>query len=130
MPSKVKLAHSEQCLDSVLVQHWLHWTRTPREPCTATQSIAVTVSPYVVNMAVSIPMTIPEFDNSKQATFRAAIAAAAGVQNADVTLVKVERISNALRGEEIHAAGRQMLVAGIRIDMSINAARPREQSSL
>lgn len=47
------------------------------------------------------------------------------MQNADVTLVKVESISGALRGEEIHAARRQMLVAGIRIDLSINAARPR-----
>jgi len=76
-----------------------------------------------VNAAKSLPMTVAEFDDGKQATFKTAIAAAAGVLSADVTIVKIESISSARRGGAIcHVAMRCLLAAGIRIDMSIKAA--------
>ena len=68
-------------------------------------------------------MTLAEFDDGKQATFKTAIAAAAGVSNADVTIVKIESISSAQRGGAIsHVTLRRLLAASIRIDMSVKAA--------
>jgi len=67
-------------------------------------------------------MTVTEFDAGKQAIFRVAIAAAAGVSNADVTIVKVESISGAQRAGGITTPRRRLLAAGIRVDLSIKAA--------
>ena len=75
-------------------------------------------------------MTLSEFDDSKQATFITAIASAAGVSNADVTIVSVESISGARRRGEISVARRRLLAPGIRIDMSVMAANQNAANAL
>ena len=81
--------------------------------------------------AVSLPMTVADFDDGKQATFKTAIAAAAGVSSADVTIVKIESISSARRGGAIrHVTLRRLLAAGIRIDISVKAANQNAGDAL
>jgi len=75
-------------------------------------------------------MTLSEFDAGKQATFREAIADAAGVWIADVTIIKVASISSARRGEEIRAVMRRLLASGIRIDMIIKRATQNTAAKL
>jgi len=87
---------------------------------------AITASPYVETVAVSLPLTESKFDNDKKATFRAAIAAAAGVSSADVTIVKVTSTSSAQQGGEIHDARGP----GIRVNMSVRAASHIEADTL
>ena len=81
--------------------------------------------------AVSLPMTVAEFDAGKQATFKTAIAAVPGVSNADVTIVKIESISSARRGGAIrHVTMRHLLAAGIRINISVKAANQNAGDAL
>ena len=73
-------------------------------------------------MSVLLPLTLSNFDDSTQAKFKAAIAAAAGVLSVDVIIDNIESISTARRGQNISAGRRRLLADGIRIDMSIRAA--------
>jgi len=77
-----------------------------------------------------MPMTVTEFDTGKQATFRLAIGAAAGVSMADVTIVKVESISSARQRGGMVTTRRRLLAAGIRIDMSVKAANKNAADAL
>ena len=45
---------------------------------------------HVVKMAVSLPMTVAEFDDGKQTKFTESIAKVAGAKPADVTIDKIE----------------------------------------
>ena len=102
-------------------------------PCTVTplseSATIITGSPYDVMLALLLPMELSEFDDSKKSTFRSAISAAAGVSNADVTIVTVESISGARRGAIIHTT-RRLLAASIRIDISIKAANQNAADTL
>ena len=65
--------------------------------------------PLFFSSSFSLLLTEAEFDDGKQATFRAAIAAAPGVSSANVTIVKFTSISSARRGGEICDARRHLL---------------------
>jgi len=84
-----------------------------------------------VTAAVSLPMIVAEFDDDKQETFKKAIAAAAGVSSANVTIVKIESISSVRQeGATRHVTMRHLLAAGIRIEMSIKAANQNAGDTL
>jgi len=61
-------------------------------------------------------MTLSEFDDGKKTDFRATIAMVADVSTADVKIMKVESM------DSISSDRRQLLLTGIRIDMSVKAA--------
>ena len=71
-------------------------------------------SPFVVAMAVSMPISIAEFDNSKQSVFKAAVAATASVSPTDVGISNIASITA--------GGSRRLLAAGIRVDFHVNAA--------
>jgi len=76
-------------------------------------------------------MIVAEFDDDKQETFKKAIAAAAGVSSANVTIVKIESISSVRQeGATRHVTMRHLLAAGIRIEMSIKAANQNAGDTL
>jgi hypothetical protein len=77
----------------------------------------VPLSAFVVTMAVSMPMLLSEFDESRQVLFKDAIAAVAGVSSSDVSISKIESIASAAT-----TVRRRLLSGGIRVDLSINAA--------
>jgi len=70
------------------------------------------VSPFVVTMAVAIPLTVAEFDVTKQTKFREAVATTAGVPSSDVKITSIESI----------VGTRRLLAASIRVDILVNAA--------
>ena len=67
-------------------------------------------------------MTLSDFDDGTQSTFKAAMAAVTGVSNADVSIDNIESISTARRGLNISIPMRRLLAEGVRIDMSIKVA--------
>jgi len=75
----------------------------------------------MVTVAMSIPITMSEFDEGKKASFKSAIAEAVGVSTVDVIIDKIESITTARSGVDISAA-RHLLASGIRIDMHLQAA--------
>ena len=81
----------------------------------------ISVSLYVVTMAISLPITVSEFDEGTKKSFKSSIAEVAGVSTADVIIDKIESITTARSGGGI-SVSRRLLVAGIRIDMNIQAA--------
>lgn len=83
---------------------------------------AITASSFVVTLAVSLPLTLSDFDDGTQSTFKVAMAAVTGVSNADVSIDNIESISTARRGLNISIPMRRLLAEGVRIDMSIKAA--------
>ena len=101
-------------------------------PCTVTPSSGsvTTTSPFDVPVAVSLPLTVAEFDTDKRAAFTAAIAEAAGGSSVDVTIVKVTSISGARRWGEICDARRHLLAACIRVHMSVKAANQNAADAL
>jgi len=74
-------------------------------------------SAFVVTMAVSMPLLLSEFDDSRQALFKNAIAVVAAVPSSDVSISKIESITST-----VLAVRRRLLSGGIRVDLSINAA--------
>ena len=83
---------------------------------------AIPASSFVVTLAVSLPLTLSDFDDSKQSTFTAAMAVVSGVSIADVSIDNIESISTARRGLNISIPMRRLLAEGVRIDMSIKVA--------
>ena len=99
-----------------------------------------------MTVAVSMPMSVSEFDTGKQSTFRVATAAVTGVSNADVTIVtveaaadasnanvaivKVESIVGTRREGQILTSGRHLLTAGIRIGFSVIVATQDQVDAL
>ena len=75
---------------------------------------ALIPSPFVVTMAVSMPISIAEFDNNKQTVFKAAVATTAGVLPANVDISNITSITT--------AGSRRLLAVGIRVDFRVNAA--------
>jgi len=65
-------------------------------------------------MAVSMPISIAEFDNNKQTVFKAAVATTAGVLPANVDISNIASITT--------AGSRRLLAVGIRVDFRVNAA--------
>jgi len=82
---------------------------------------AISVSPYVVTVAMSLPITMSEFDEGKKASFKSSIAEAAGVSIADVIIDRIQHITTARSRAGISAA-RCLLALGIRIHMHLQAA--------
>jgi len=70
-------------------------------------------SAYVVEMAVSIPIAIAEFDNQKKESFKTATARTAGVSTVDVSIVQVSSVAE--------SSGRRLLAQSTRIDFVIQA---------
>jgi hypothetical protein len=70
-------------------------------------------SAFVVEMAVSIPVAIAEFDNQKKESFKTATALTAGVSTVDVSIVQVSSIAA--------SSGRRLLAESTRIDFVIQA---------
>ena len=70
---------------------------------------------YVVKMAVSLPMTIQQFNDNEQLKFKQSVALAAGVSSADVS---IDRIVDMNSGT---AVLRRLLATGIRVDTSTKA---------
>ena len=91
----------------------------PRDRLPPTSPELPTTSPkpesaFVVTMAVSLPFTLAEFDESKQVDFKRTIANVAGVNLADVTIASISSIPA--------NAQRRLFASALRIDMRINAA--------
>jgi len=63
-------------------------------------------------MTVSIPLTVAEFDVTKQTKFRETVAATAGVPSADVKIASIESI----------VGTRRLLAVSIRVDIYRGAA--------
>jgi len=92
-------------------------TNTPLpEATTLPSTTPVPQSAFVVTMAVSMPMLLSEFFESKQALFKDSIAAVASVPSSDVTIAKIESIASTV------TVRRRLLSGGIRVDLRINAA--------
>jgi len=85
----------------------------PPPPTTPAPPVAVAEATRVVKMAVSLPMSVDDFDQSKQDKFVASIARAADVATADVNIDKIEAIT---------VARRRLLAESIRVETSIKAA--------
>jgi len=73
-------------------------------------------SAFVVTMAVSLPFTLAEFDDTKQAGFRSVIANVANVKLADVAIASIASINTDA------SRRRRLLASALRIDLRINAA--------
>jgi len=87
-------------------------TSTPK-PAVPTSTPAPE-SPFVVTMAVSLPFTLAEFDDSKQLEFKGVIANVAGVNLKDVAISGIVSVAT--------NAQRRLLASTLRVDMRINAA--------
>jgi len=70
---------------------------------------------YVVKMAVSIPLTRQEFNDSEQLKFTHSVARAAGVSSDDVSIDRIVDMNNIL------PVLRRLLTTGIRVDTSVKA---------
>jgi hypothetical protein len=70
---------------------------------------------YVVKMAVSLPLTIQQFNSNEQLKFKQSVALAAGVSSADVS---IDRIVDMNSGTVVL---RRLLATGIRVDTSTKA---------
>ena len=86
---------------------------SPPPPPPPPPPTAVTVATHVVKMAVSLPMTVDQFNADAQTKFKESIAKAAGATPADVTIDKIQAIS---------VGRRRLLASSIRVDTSVNAA--------
>jgi len=79
-------------------------------------------SAFVVTMAVSLPFTLAEFDDSKQIEFKGTVANVAGVNINDVTIASITSVPT--------NAQRRLFAAALRIDMRINAASSNAASQM
>jgi len=71
-------------------------------------------SPFVTTMAVSMPISMAEFDNGKQTVFKAAVAVTAGVSPSDVGISNITSIAT--------GGSRRLLAVGTRVDFRVSAA--------
>jgi len=92
-------------------------SRGGSESTSLPSSTPVPQSDFAVTMAVSMPMLLSEFDDSKQVLFKNSVAAAAAVPSSDVTIAKIQDIAGT-----VVTTRRRLLSGGIRVDLSINAA--------
>lgn len=99
---------------------------TPMPSTTSTTAVVSTTTipipsttpqptPYVVKMAVSLPLTRQEFNSSAQITFKQSVARAAGVSGTDVS---IDRILDMNDGGIVL---RRLLTSSIRVDTSVQA---------
>ena len=102
----------------------------PMEPEPETPPVAAALpsttpkpeSAFVVTMAVSLPFTLAEFDDSKQIEFKGTVANVAGVNINDVTIASITSVPT--------NAQRRLFAAALRIDMRINAASSNAASQM
>ena len=91
-------------------------TTTPVPVSVTTPAPAPQPAGYVVKMAVSLPMTMQQFNNNEQLKFKQSVARTAGVSSADVS---IDRIVDMNIGT---AVLRRLLATGIRVDTSVKAS--------
>ena len=77
-----------------------------------------------MKMAVSLPLTRQEFNDSEQLKFRQSIARAAGVSSDDVSIDRIVDMNNSL------TVRRRLLATGIRVDTSVKAPDETTASAL
>ena len=92
---------------------------TRRPPSTTPQP-----TPYVVKMAVSLPLTRQEFNDIAQITFKQSVARAAGVSSTDVS---IDRILDMNDGGNVL---RRLLTSSIRVDTSVQAPTESAASAI
>jgi len=99
---------------TVPVQETPNSTVPVQETPNSTVPVQETPSAFVVTMAVSLPFTLAEFDETKQTAFRGVIANVAGVKLTDVAIAGISSSSAVAR--------RRLLAPALRIDLRVNAA--------